>query len=147
MTAPTSTFDLTPKRIIIAIVALVVLLGGGRFVVNLMFSSGETHTARVRVADMFEALKTTPPTDLAVTRWYGQRPPASPDLFGPIYDEFADFCHAHKLMPMRSYEIREVRETDEKDRFGASVVLVSGFANDAPFKFRVQRANAIAWVD
>jgi hypothetical protein len=147
MTAPTASWDITPKRIIIAIVALALLLVGGRAIITLMFSSGETHTARVRVTDMFEALKTTPPTDMAVTRWYGQRPPPSPDLFGPIYDEFAEFCATHKLMPMKTYEIREARETDEKDRFGAPVVVVSGVANDTPFRLRVQRAHAIAWAD
>jgi len=147
MPAPTAHFELTPKRIVIAVVALALLIVVGRVVLTLMFSSGETHAAQVRVTDMFEALRTTPPTDLAVTRWYGQRPPASPDLFGPIYDEFAEFCATHKLMPMKTYEIREARETDEKDRFGAPVVVVSGVANDTPFRLRVQRAHAIAWVD
>ncbi len=147
MTTASTDFELTPKRIIIAIVALVILVVVGRAVVNLLFSSGETHTAQVRVSEMFEALKSQPPSDLAVTKWYGQRPPSSPDVFGPIYDEFVEFCAKGKLVPITSYEIREVKETSEKDRFGIPAVLVSGVANGAPFRFKVQRSHSIAWVD
>jgi hypothetical protein len=138
---------LTPKRIAIAIVVLVLVIVVGRWLVAGMFSSGETHSARVRVTELFDALRGGPATDFALERWYGGRRPSHPDLLGALNDEFEAWCTQHKLRPMRGFEIREARETGEKDRFGAVVVLVSGVANDEPFRLRVQRGQTITWVD
>ncbi len=141
-------FRLTPKRIALGVVALVLLVGGGRLLFGPMFSSGETRTARMRVTELLEAVRDgSAATDVALTRWYGGIPPTDPDLLGMLSDEFDAFCTDHELRPLTGFEIRDVRATGEKDRLGAAAFLVSGVANGKPFRLRVQRGRTITWVN
>jgi hypothetical protein len=138
-------FRLTPKRIAIAIVVLA-LVGGG-WLLGSRFGSDESRTARARVTELFGALENQGAAELALTRWYGGPLPTDPDLAAMLSDEFRGFCAQHKLRPMRRFEIREARETGEKDRLGAAVVVVSGVANGEPFRLRVQRGRTITWAE
>lgn len=141
-------FRLTPKRVAVGAVALVLLVVVGRLLFDALFSSGERHTARVRVTELFEAIEDgSAATDVALTRWSGGIPPRDPDLLGLLSDEFDAFCTDHELRPMTGFEVRDVRATGEKDRLGAAAFLVSGVANGKPFRLRVQRGRTITWVN
>ena len=143
-----ASFQLTPKRIVLVVVVLALVIVGGRWLGSRFFGTAETRAARARVTELFDALRTgSAAGNLALTRWYGSQLPTDPDLLAMLGDEFESFCAQHRLRPMRRFEVRGARATGERDRLGAAVVEVSGIANDAPFRLRVQRGRTITWVD
>ncbi len=139
--------DVTPKRVAIGVAIFLLVIVGGKFVISQMFSSGETSTASRRITDVFEGLRSPSGSDLALQRWYGGAVPTDIDSLNAVAGEFDKWCADHGLNPVKTFEIKEARETGEKGSLGAAIVLVTGTVNDKPFRIRVQRGAALVWVD
>ena len=128
------------KKVVIFVVVVVAAVLVMKSIMEKAGSAGGSDSARRRVHDVLENIKTGQEQN-AICMWAQGKQVLSEDEFRIYVDRYADFVSAKKVDKISIYSVDEVKESGP-DRFRVAVTI-----DGRKLAMLVPKANPILWVD